>query len=860
VPEKLRQPWLGIFKILKGFSPVKMAGRLLEGSQRAFSMQTLLQDLRYGLRMLRKNPGFTAVAVMTLALGIGANTAIFSVVESVLWRPLPFPDSEHLVAVSSANLKQTWNQGPASAADYLDWKSQNAVFDGLAAFDWGGYETLTGNGNAERVYAMGVSSNFFGILQVAPFLGRAFRPEEELPGRNRVAILSYKLWEGHFQSDRSLVGKAIGLNGQQLTVVGVCPSRFHLEFYPDPDLYIPLVLDAATTANRADRIFPVFGRLKPGVDLARARTEMTTIVQRLAHEYPKEDGDWGVRVETLRQAYTAYASMTNFLFFFFGAACLLLLIACVNVANLLLSRGLTRQKEFAVRTALGADRTVLIRQLLIESLALALPAGALGTLLAYWTIRISSAFIASLPRGEQIGLDARVFAFALISSLVTTVLFGLAPALFASKVDLNSHLKEGSRAVVGGRGQNRARNALVAAQVAIALILLFGAGLFVNSHLRLARVSLGFEPHNILTMRIEVKGPGYSSPEKVALFYQSLLDRVRRLPSIRSAVAANQVPLTSGVDVRFGITGRPRPASGEEPGALLRIATAGYFRVMGISLLAGRDFDQHDTAAAPHVVIVNENFVRHFFRNENPLGKELEILPGGYDKIVNRGRAEIVGIVGNTKEVGFNEADFDDVYFPFLQNPDPSMFLVVSTAVSPASVANSVRKEVLALDKDQPVSRVVTMDQRVAEALGGDRFNLLLIGSFAGLAMLLAAVGIYGAMSYSVEGRTQEFGIRMALGASPKAILALTLRKAAILTLIGLSVGVTVSLALGRLLESRLYLVPYQHEGLLYGVSVFDPLTLAIVFGFLTGVALLAGIIPARRATKVDPIVALRYE
>ena len=452
-------------------------------------MEALLQDVRYGFRMLRKNPGFTAVAVITLALGIGASTAIFSVVESVLWRPLPFPHSEHLVAVWSVNLKQTWNGGSVSVPDYLDWRSQNTVFDRLAAFAWGRNYTLTGNGPAERVRAMGVSANFFDTLQVVPFVGRSFGPEEEHAGQSRVAVLGHALWAERFHSDPTLLGKTITLNGEPYTVVGVCPSSFHLGFSSDPDLYIPLALDAVT-AKRADREFPVFGRLKRGVDVAQVRTEMTSIVQRLAREYPKDDGDWGVRIENLLQAYTANASTRNFLYFFFGAASLLLLIASANVANLLLSRGLTRQKEFAVRSALGAGRNALMRQLFVESLVLALPAGALGIVLAGWTLSVFSVFLPSdfLPSGRQIGFDVWVFAFAVASSLATAALFGLAPALFASRVDLNSHLKEGNRSLVGGWGQRRTRNVLVAAQVSIALVLLFGAGLFVNSLLRLERI------------------------------------------------------------------------------------------------------------------------------------------------------------------------------------------------------------------------------------------------------------------------------------------------------------------------------------------------------------------------------------
>lgn len=844
------------------FGGVELAKEECRDARGVRFLETLFRDARYGARMLRKSPGFTVVAVLTLALGIGASTAIFSVVESVLWRPLPFPESERLTAIWSTNLKQTWRSEPVSAADYLDWRAQNSVFSSLAVFDWSENHTLTGNDGAERVRVMPVSANFFDTLQVKPAMGRTFRPDEEETGKNRVALVSQSLWERRLHSDPTVTEKILTLDGEQYAIAGVCSSLFHLEFVErDPDVYVPLALDGTAATNRVDRKLGVVGRLKPDVDLARASSEMNTLAERLAQEYPMEDGDWRVRVENLRQSYTAYSSTTNFLYFFLGAVTLLFLIACTNVANLLLSRGLTRQREFAVRSVLGAGCKVLVRQLLIESLLLALGAGAAGILLATWGVRVFTVLLSEveLPRAAYIRLDSRVIVFAIVLSFATVILFGLIPALFASKVDPNSYLKEGARGIVGGSGAARARNALVAAQVAIALVLLFGAGLFVNSFLRLERVSLGFDPRNLLSMRIELKGPQYAPPEKVRQFYESLLERARALPGIQAAVAANGIPLTSGYDTRFVIAGKARSAPGEGPTALNRIVTTNYFRTMGIRLLAGRDFDEKDSPGAPRVVIVNENFVRRYLANEEPLGKELDIV-GGWVKDSLLGRVQIVGVVANTHEVGLNETEFVDIYFPFLQNPTPAMFVVLSTAMPGAGIADALRKEVLALDKDQPVFNIVSMEKRVDDAIRGDRFNLVLISSFAGFALLLASVGIYGAISYSVEQRTQEFGIRMALGASRESIYALTLRKAATMSLAGLSAGVAVSLALGRIVGNRLYLVGGEHEGLLYGVSVFDPLTLAIVLTVLAAVALLASYFPARRAVKVDPMVALRYE
>lgn len=844
------------------FGGVELAKEECRDARGVNFVENLVQDFRYGLRTLHKSPGFAAIAVITLALGIGASTAIFSVVESILWRPLPFPDSERLTALWSTNLKQTWRSEPASSADYLDWRAQSTSFEQLAAFDWGGRHTLTGSGEAESVFAMPVSANFFGTLQVRPAIGRAFRSDEEQTGKNRVALISHPLWERRFHSDPTIVGKALTLDGEEYTIAGVWSPGFHLEFLDrDPDLFIPLGLDSSAATNRTDHSLGIIGRLRPGVDLTRANTEMTTVAERLAQQYPKEDGDWRVRVENLRQSYTAYPTATSMLFFFLGAVGLLFLIACTNVANLLLSRGLTRQREFAVRTVLGAARRVLLRQLLAESLLLAACAGVVGTVLASWGVRVFAAVLPQeeLRRAAYIRLDGWVFAFAIILTFATTILFGLVPALLSSKVDPNSHLKEGTRGIAGSSGQARVRNTLVAAQVAIALVLLFGAGLFLNSFLRLERASLGFEPSNLLSARIVLRGQQYSSPEKVSLFYQRLLERVRGLPGVHSAVASNSVPLTGGFDVRFLIAGQPRTSIGEEPVAASHVVTTDYFRVMKIRLLAGRDFDEKDSKGAPRAAIVNENFARRFFPSEDPLGKELDIV-GGWGKDAPVGHVQIVGVVANTKEVGLNETAFNSIYFPFLQNPDPAMFVVLSTALPNVGIVDSVRKELLALDKDLPVYNVASMEKRVSDALVGDRFNLLLVGSFAGFAVLLACVGIYGAISYSVRQRTQEFGIRMALGASREAIYALTLRKAAALSLAGLSAGVAMSLALGRIVGSRLYLVPREHNGLLYGVSVFDPLTLAIVFGLLAAVALLAGYFPARRAMKIDPMVALRYE
>lgn len=831
--------------------------------RRGFWLESLWADVRYGTRILRKSPGFTTVAILTLALGIGATTVMFSAIESVFWRPLPFPNSERLALVESSNLKQTWNYGSVSAADYLDWKLQSTLFDGLAAFDWGDVRTLTGGGSPERVHLMLVSADFFQTLQVAPSLGRSFRPEEDETGKNRVAILTSSFWENQFHSDSGIVGTSVTLDGQEYTIVGVCPPDFHLEFTADPDLYIPLSLDPAAPTNRADRTLMVFGRMKRGMNLSAVHASMTPIVERLARQHPKEDGDWGVRVENLRYAFTHFESSTTFSYFLLGAVALVLLIACANVANLLLSRGLSRQGELAFRAALGASRSILLRQLLTESFIIGLVAGVAGTLLAVWGTQAFSAFLPpdTLPRQQYIGFYGPVLLFAITLSFATTVLFGLVPALFLSKADLNSCIKGANRAI-GGGDQKRIRNALVVAQTAIAFVLLFGAGLFVNSFLRLERVSLGFNPRNILTLQLHLSGPQYSSPEKVTLFYQDLFRRLRALPGVGAVVAASQTPLTGGMSISVTVEGRRTPAPNDEPeaGTMSRIVTTGYFHTMGIPLVAGRDFDQGDAAAALRVVIVNENFVRHFLAGSNPLGQRIDILPGGYDTFTARGEFEVVGVVGNVKEVGLNEVAFNDIYLPFAQSPDRSMYLALSTVFPPARIVDSIRKQVLSLDKDIPLFSIISMDQRVGDAFRGDRFNLVLIGSFGFIAVLLVSIGIFGIVAYSVGKRSQEFGIRIALGASRKSILRLVLSGAAGLSLTGILAGVAVSLAVARALGDRLYLIPREHDGMLYGVSVFDPLTLSAAVILLTGVALIASYLPARRAMRVDPVVALRHE
>ena len=826
--------------------------------------ETLVQDIRFAFRMLRKSPGFTAVAVLTLALGIGANTAIFSVLEAQLWKSLPFPDSERLLFVGRTDLKHPDRSFMMSASDFQDWLPEvQDTFSSVLAFQGSDYHSTPGAETADMVTARPVSSSFFDTLRMPPALGRSFEPGEQQPGHDHEVILNYPFWKQHYASDPKIIGRTIVLDSSAYTIIGVAPAGLRFEFYGDPDMYVPLVLTHKNSASRDTSGLLIIARQKPGVPLSVVRAQMDVIAQQFARQYPQHDGGRGISLTSLNHFFGGWHAG---LFFFAGAAGLVLLIGCANVASLLLARGLARQHEFAIRSALGARRSALLRQLLIEGVLFGALGGALGVLAAMWG---ASALNALLPqdflyRNAPPSLDGRVLLFAVVISLAAAILSALAPGLFASRVNLTDALQSGARGSSGSSGHRRLRSAIVIAEVTLAVALVFGAGLFLNSFIRQVRAPLGFDPHNLVSLGLTLSDKRYSQPQNLWLAEQQILERVRAVPGIKDAMFASQIPFAGGIAADFAIAGRLAPPPTERHDALFSSVTPNYFQLLKIPLLAGRSFNGNDTRDSPTVAIVNENFVHDYLGSQKPVGAELNVFDEGDEAPSPRFRVRIVGVVQNTHMFGPNEVPFDFIYAPAEQVSvtafNSSVFLVASTDLPLTAVLDPIRQGIARVDRTIPVTHVSTMDQRVADSLQDARDTLILTGVFAALAALLVAVGLFGAIAYYVEQRTREFGVRVVLGAMPSDILRHALKQSAALGVSGLLVGVGVSLALGRLLGSALYLVPQKHDGLLYGVSMFDPLTLVAACALLAGVLFIASYIPSRRAMKVDPMVALRYE
>jgi putative ABC transport system permease protein len=819
-------------------------------------MQTLWQDLRYGARMLLKNPGFTLIAVMTLGLGIGANTAIFSVVNGVLLRPLPYHEPERIMTLL--------NDGryPVSPANFLDFRANSQSFAQMSAAEaWGG--TLTGADRPEAISGLRMGEGLFGLLGEQPLLGRTLQDEDYQPGKDHVLVLSHKLWQRAFGGDPNIIGRNVTLSGESYAVVGVMTARF--QFPPfwstRAEMWAPLDLRPRAMMRRGNSL-RVFARLKPGVALEQAQAEIDAMNKRLAMAYPEANTGLNIRVDPLNEK--VVGNIRRALLVLSGAVGFVLLIACANVACLMLARSAARQKEAAVRMALGAGRWRIVRQLLTESLLLSLGGAAVGILLSVWGVEWlttllagnSSNFSVRLPRLNEIRIDAAALGFTLAVSLATSLLFGLAPALATSKHDLNQTLKESGRGTSGGR--RRFRETLVVAELALALVTLIGAGLLMNSFLKLQAVDPGFNPRNVLTMTVSLAGASqYVGPAREA-FYRQLTDRLTALPGVESASAINHLPLAGDTwGTPLTIEGRPLPPPGQEVGATFRVSRPGYFRTMGIPLRAGRDFNERDAPDAPGVVIINETFARRYWPAEDPIGKRVTL-----DDPRDNSRAPqwftIVGVAKNAKQNSWTDATPNEIYLPFQQSRGfysgtaghfAPMTIVVRTSVEPQSLAKSAEETVRSLDRNLPVSSVVTMDQVIADTLWQPRFNLQLIGIFAALAMTLAAIGLYGVMSYSVAQRAREVGLRMALGAQRGDVLKLVVGQGMKLALAGVASGLLASAALTRLMEK-----------LLFEVSATDFSTFALIAVLLTIVALLACWIPARRATKVDPMIALRCE
>ncbi len=810
-------------------------------------LETFVQDVRYGMRMLAKNPGFTLAAIVALALGIGANTAIFSVVNAVLLRPLPYSDPERLTVLLHEG------SNPVAPANYLDWRKLSQSFQEMGAAEFW-TPNLTGSDRPEHTWALRLTTSMFPVLGVQPMLGRTFTPDEEITGHDRVVVLSYRIWQRRFAGDGSIVGKNIDLDGEPFTVIGVMPASFRFSPFwaTKAEIWVPLALDQKTT-SRGGNSLRVFGRLKDGVSLEQARAEIATITAQLDRQYPGTNR----HVEVIPLKEKVVGNVRPALLVMLGAVGFVLLIACANVAHMLLARAAARKKEIAVRIALGAKRSRLIRQFLTESVLLSSTAGVCGLLLGRWGIHSLIALNpARLPHMEGITLDGRVLAFTLGVSVVTGIIFGLAPAIQGSALNLSDSLKENERGSTEGIRRNRLRSLLIASEFALALVLLVGAGLMVRSFVALTAMDPGFNAGNLLTMTVSVAGTPEADPDRRASFFEDVQRNVRALPGVEMVSMTNHIPLAGDLwGYPFFIQGQPLPRPGESPGAIYRVVMPGYFKTMQVPFLRGRDVSDHDTLNEPHVVVVNQALVDKYFPNQDAIGKQISLNdPGSADPMW----ITIVGVVKNLKQEDWADPAYPEMFLPYQQTKSylteelsrvTYLTLVVRTNGDPNGMAASIRNSIWSMDKNVTIADVQSMEEIVDNANSQPRFYLILLGSFAGVALLLAGVGMYAVMSYSVAQRTHEIGIRMALGARQSDVLRLVVGQGITVALLGAVFGLFGSLLATRLMVS-----------FLYGVQPRDPLTIGGVWLVLTTVALLACYIPARRATRVDPMVALRYE
>jgi putative ABC transport system permease protein len=804
-------------------------------------METLLQDLRYAIRMVAKSPGYTAVIVLALAVGIGATTAIFSVVNAILLRALPYGNPDRIVMVWMDNRKLAVDQDWHSYPNYSDYKDQNQVFEEMAAFNDRSFN-LTGTGDPDRVVGAHSTASLFAVLGVEPIQGRVFMPEENDPGKDQVVIISQGLWQRRYGSDPNLVGQQISVNGASRTVVGIMPASFRFPS-KNSEIWVPTSLNPEIKAQRSAFWLKAVGKLKPGVTIEQARADMTPIASRLAEQYDFLSA-YGVNLVPLHDQIVG--TVRPALLVLLGAVGFVLLIACANVANLLLARAAVREREIAIRTALGAGRWRLVRQLLTESTLLAIVGGTAGLLIALWGLDVLVALSpADIPRLDQIRIDGRVLAFTFSVSLLTGLIFGIVPAIQSSKPDLNESLKEGGRGTTGGIQGARVRSALVVSEIALSLVLLIGAGLMIKSFIRLQQFDMGFNPERLLTMRLQLSGTKYREEQPRVSFIKDLVERVESLPGIQSAGAISTIFLTkTPFSTTFRIKGRPAPPPEEDIEVPIDSVTPNYFRVMGIPLISGREFNDGDVRTAPGAIIINQTFVRQFFKDEDPIGKDFTFGDPNTDPWL-----KIVGVVADVRRTGFDSEPRAETFLPHAQASSGAMTLVIRTAGDPVSLASAIRSEVWAIDKDQAVYDIKPMSQLLGDMISQRRFNMLLLAIFSAVALILAAVGIYGVISYSVTQRTHEIGIRIALGARPGDVLKMVVGRAALLALVGVGTGILGAFALTRLMSS-----------LLYGVSATDPLTFGVVSLALSGVALGASFVPALRAARVDPMIALRYE
>ncbi len=817
-------------------------------------METLWHDLSYGLRTLLKHPGFTAVAVLSLAIGIGTNSAIFSVINALLLRPLPYRDAERLVILwnrsPGLNVEQDW----FSPGQYLDVKTQNQVFEATAV-TIGASFNLTGQGGPEHVDGARVSSSFFPLFAAQPSLGRVLLPEEDEPGKAAVVILGHGFWQRRFGSDPGVIGKTLILSGNNFTIVGVLSPGFAIDHQVMPavnaieraDLFLPLPMGESARTNRGNEDFNIFGKLKPGISVTQAQADMDVIAGRMRQQYPESYPPHGrLTISVVPLLEQVVGDIGHALPVLFGAVGFVLLIACANVANLLLARAAVRQKEIAIRAAVGASRLRIVRQLLTESVVLALGGGLLGIVIAWMVVKSLRVFgPENIPRLHEVGVDGRVITFTCLIALLTGVLFGLAPALRASRVDLNETLKEGGRSAgASGRGHHRLRELLVVSEVALSLVLLIGAGLLIRSYQRILSSHPGFDPHNVLALRLSLPAAKYAKPENITAFFQSASERILSLPGVEGVATTYSLPMST-----VAFAWEPITIEGYIPKAAqdviisnVRIVSPSYFRTMRLPLVKGRYFDERDKKGEPETVIVDEALAQRFWPNEDPIGRRLQRGKSGVWRTV-------VGVISDAKQFSSEKEPPISVYYSAEQVTPRNMYLVARTTPDPAQLTTAIIKEIQAVDPEMPVFDVGSMEQRLYDFLARRRLTMFLLGVFAVIATLLAAIGIYGVMAYAVNQRTHEIGIRVALGARPRDVLSLVIKRGMSLTLIGTVIGLLTAFGLTRLLAN-----------LLYGVSATDPLTFVGVAALLVGVALLACSIPARRAAKVDPLQALRHE
>jgi putative ABC transport system permease protein len=807
-------------------------------------MHNIWQDLKYGFRVLRKNPAFALGAILVLALGIGANTAIFSVVNAVLIRPLPYSDPGRIAMVYHVPPQKSFPGSKifaVSPANYLDWQKQSNVFDAMSIFHFTTM-TLTGRDQPEAVQGLVVSSEFFQVLGVTPMKGRAFTSEEDTSGHGNVVVLSYPFWQSHFGADPKVIGKNLTFNGLPYSIIGVMPAHFH--FFYQGEYFVPLGWTDKERAVRNNHNYLVIARLKRGVSLQQAEAEMNTISSRLEQAYPEDDKGWGATVVPLRE--DLVGDVRPALLVLVGAVAFVLLIACANVANLVLAKTLGRRKEIAIRTALGASWLRVIQHTLAETLLLSAAGGALGLLVAHGGIALIVAFFGDkLPQTGPVGLDTKVLGFTLGLSILAGVLAGLAPAWRLARTNVNEALKQGTGRTAADSGGRATRNILVVCEVGMSLVLLIGAGLMIRTLRALHDVKPGVDPHNVLTFRVTLPREKYSKPEQQLNFYKQLVERVSSLPGVESAGTIDALPFTNdGSTQPVAIEGRPAVEFAMQPEVAVRTISPGYLRALRIPLLAGRDFSETDTLESPGAIVISESTAREFWPNENPIGKRLTL--SFYPEKVR----EVIGVAGDVKFRGpDSRKSLATVYVPLAQITFWNQAMVVRTARDPASSASAMAAAVHQQDPDQPLSDVRTMDDILADSLSQQRFSMLLLASFAGLALVLAAVGIYSVLAYAVRQRQREIGIRLALGAQLNDVLRMVVAEGMRPALIGVALGLAGAFVLKRTISS-----------LIFGVSESDPLTFLCVSVLLAMVALVASIIPAYRATKVDPMRALREE